>query len=143
GPTPPLVKRTSCEAESSRTSRAIVSSSSSTMTTRRSWTPSDRSSRARTTRFASAIFPLRSSLPMMSAAAVRTSPSPAHELARDRLALGVDAEQLLDATLGCVEPFLRRPREANALLEQLERSLERQVSAFQRLDDLAETPRRL
>src|SRR6185437_3750745 len=133
GPTPPLVNTTSWDALSSRTSRAISSMSSRIMTARRRRTPSSRSSRARKTRFPSATFPLKSSLPMTRAAAVRIRL--ALDLSDDGLALRIDAEQLLDAPLRAIEALLRRAGQAHALLEQRERAVERELSALELGDD--------
>src|SRR4051812_222932 len=142
GPTPPLVKTTVCCAERFFTSAAMVSISSRMVTTRRNRMPSWLSIFASTSRFSSCTLPVKSSLPMSSSAALLGARLSAIELglegAGHRLTVGVDTEQLFDAAFGAIEPPLRYPCKADPLLEQPERSLEREITALELLDDMAE-----
>src|SRR5207244_4226407 len=47
-------------------------------------------------------------------------------------------QELLDFFLRCVESLLRHPRELHALFEERERFFEREISAFERLNDFGE-----
>src|SRR5690606_7723057 len=60
------------------------------------------------------------------------------ERALHRPTLAVEPEQLLDAPLGVVEPSLGAPRERDTLLQQRERTLEREMPALELRDDFCE-----
>src|SRR3954471_3243606 len=99
----------------------MVSMSSRTVTARTRRMPSSRNAIAKTIKLVSCTLPLKSSLPMTSAAAVLRGPSAAIELGLERpgqrLTVGVDPEQLFDAALGAIEPLLRSPRQPHPLFE--------------------------
>src|SRR5258706_7260041 len=109
------------------------------MTTRFKRMPSSLRVFAKTTRLASCTFPLKSSLPTMSAAAVFGGLSSPIELGlegtRHGLAVRTGAEELFDPSLGAVEPLLRYPRKPDALLGKRERRFDGEMPTLQLVDD--------
>src|SRR5689334_18852580 len=127
----------------------MAARSSPTTTARSSRMPRARKVAASGSRLRSCTLPLNSSFPTSTSAAVavarvgraissRETRSVGLDLPNYGLALRIDAEQLLDATLGPIQDLLRALGERHAFLEQGDRFFERLLPLLETLDDFSE-----